>query len=77
MFQDINLPKVLLRLPMLSETKEVVKYADLSLNSELKTIISLDDKQKQNKIHKIILMFDFGDLREGIFIKINLDFVQK
>ena len=79
MFQDINLPKVLLRLPMLSETKEVVKYADLSLNSELKTIISLDDEaKKQNKIHKIILMFDLGDLREGIFYKDDyLDFVQK
>ena len=24
-------------------------------------------KQKQNKIHEIILMFDLGDLREGIF----------
>ena len=62
--------RVLLRLPMNSEASEVVKYSDISLNSELKTIRNLNDKEKkQNKTHKILLMIDLGDLREGIFFK--------
>lgn len=62
--------KVLLRLPMGSEADEVVKYADLSLNSEICTIKKLDlAAKKQNKIHNILLMIDLGDLREGIFFK--------
>ena len=55
---------------MNSETDEVVKYADVSLNSELKTIKNLNESAKvQDKIHKILLMIDLGDLREGIFFK--------
>ena len=62
--------RVLLRLPMNSEASEVVKYSDISLNSELKTIRNLNDAaKKQNKTHKILLMIDLGDLREGIFFK--------
>lgn len=69
-YENSKKEKVLLRLPMISKAHEVVKYADISLNSELKTIKILNDEaKKQNKIHKIILMIDLGDLREGIFFK--------
>jgi len=65
-----NVPKVLLRLPMLSEVSDVVKYADISLNSEIETIKALSDEAiKIGKKHKIILMIDLGDLREGILEK--------
>lgn len=61
---------VLLRLPMGSEAEEVVKYVDLSFNSEVSTIALLNEAaKKQNKTHKILLMIDLGDLREGIFFK--------
>src|SRR5690554_2634539 len=67
---NYELPKVLLRLPMKSEVSDCVKYSDISLNSELETIILLDkEAQKQNKQHQIILMIDLGDLREGIWFK--------
>lgn len=63
-----NKPKVLLRLPMECEIEDVVKYVDISFNSELTTINLLNQEaKKQNKIHKILLMIDLGDLREGIF----------
>ncbi len=63
-----NLSKVLLRIPMLSEIKEVIEHADISLNSELVTIKALNKEASHlNMIHKIILMIDLGDLREGIF----------
>lgn len=63
-----KLPKLLLRLPMKNEADEVVEYADMSLNSELATIRQLSKAAKKKGIrHKIILMVDLGDLREGIF----------
>lgn len=60
--------QMLLRLPMLSEIKDVVRYADISLNAELETIEALNEEAKrQNKKHQIMLMFDVGDLREGLY----------
>lgn len=68
--EDIPLPKVLLRLPMQSELEKVVRYADYSLNSEWTTIEGLNEEAKrQNKCHRIILMFDLGDLREGLWFQ--------
>ena len=59
---------VLLRLPMLCEIEDVVRYADISQNSEIETIRALNEEAaRQNKKHKVILMIDMGDLREGMF----------
>ena len=56
-----------LRIPMLSETEEVVKSADISLNSQKRTLEALNTAAcKAGKIHKVILMRDLGDLREGV-----------
>lgn len=64
----IKLPKILLRVPMLSEVEEVIKYSDISFNSELKTIYALNEEaKKQDIVHKIVVMVDLGDLREGYF----------
>ena len=66
--REFPLPKMLLRLPMISQAKAVVECADISLNSEIETIKALSEAAiAQSKSHKIILMFDLGDLREGIF----------
>ena len=66
--KDFPLEKILLRLPMISQTEAVVNYADITLNSEIETIKALNQwALKVGKIHKIILMIDLGDLREGIF----------
>lgn len=65
-----NKQTVLLRLPMHSEIEEVIKYVDLSFNSEISTIRLLNaEAAKQGKKHKILLMVDLGDLREGLFFK--------
>lgn len=61
---------VLLRIPMHCEVEEVVKYVDLSFNSELSTIRLLNEAAaKAGKVHDILLMIDLGDLREGIFFQ--------
>lgn len=61
---------VLLRIPMHYEVEDVVKYVDLSFNSELSTLKLLDEAAgKLGKKHKVLLMIDLGDLREGIFFE--------
>jgi len=65
-YKDINVEKWLIREPMLSEIADVVEYSDVSVNSEFKTIECLNEEAKrQNKVHKVILMYELGDLREG------------
>ncbi len=64
----LEIKKMLLRLPALSEADEVIKYSDVSLNSELDSLYSLSRSAlKQNKNHQVIIMHDLGDLREGSF----------
>ncbi|WP_346929833.1 ornithine racemase Orr [Clostridium sp.] len=68
----VNLPceKLLLRIPALSEVREVIMYSDISLNSEIDTIKALSKEAiRAKKTHKIILMVDLGDLREGVLEK--------
>jgi len=64
---DIAAQFVLLRTPILSQAKSVIKYVDISLNSELSVIKRLSKfAVRNNSIHKIILMVELGDLREGL-----------
>jgi predicted amino acid racemase len=56
-----------LRVPDLSSVDEVVTLADVSLNSEIEVIEALNrEAKRQNKIHRVIIMIELGDLREGI-----------
>ena len=58
---------VLLRTPALSQAESVVKYADISLNSEISVIERLSTfAVANNTTHKVILMVELGDLREGM-----------
>lgn len=67
-YPKTKIPKVLLRIPSHGEVEDVVKFTDISLNSELSTIILLDQEAAElDTIHEVILMIDLGDLREGIF----------
>lgn len=57
---------LLLRLPQLHEVESVIEYADASLNSERSVLELLSQVARdKDKIHKVILMVDLGDLREG------------
>ncbi len=56
-----------LRLPHLSAVDEIVRLSDVSLNSETGIIRALNESAgKQGRIHRIIIMIELGDLREGI-----------
>jgi len=58
---------LLQRTPIPSQTELVVRYTDVSLNTELSVIKGLSRSAvKQRITHKIILMVELGDLREGL-----------
>ena len=65
-----EIPLMLLRLPGLSQIEETVALAEVSLNSNLEVLQALSQVAlKQKKKHRVILMVDMGDLREGIWPK--------
>jgi len=67
-----------LKPPAKSYVKSVVKYADISLNTDYSTIIALNEEAKQqNKNHRIIIMIEMGELREGVVREKFLDFYEK
>lgn len=66
LYKELPVRKWLIREPGISEIESVIKYVDISFNSELDTIKALNTEAKrQNKIHNIILTYELGDLREG------------
>ncbi|WP_326911386.1 alanine/ornithine racemase family PLP-dependent enzyme [Sedimentibacter sp. MB31-C6] len=70
---NIKIPLLLVRIPMECELEDVVKYSDMCLISERETMTKLNkEAEKQNKIYKVILMYDLGDLREGVFTREEL-----
>ncbi len=63
-----KLPLMLLRIPTPSRMDEIVQVADISLVSDRGTIGLLSNSaEKAGRTHKVILMVDLGDLREGIW----------
>ncbi|PIV80348.1 amino-acid racemase [bacterium CG17_big_fil_post_rev_8_21_14_2_50_64_8] len=56
-----------LRLPHMPALEKVVRLADVSLNTEFEIIEALNrEAGRQGKIHRIIIMIELGDLREGV-----------
>ena len=61
-----HVPTMLIRIPMPSEAEDVVRYCDYSLQSEDAVLRAVNEAAlAQNTRHKVILMYDVGDLREG------------
>ena len=66
-------PFMLIRIPMLTEISRLVELADYSLQSELSVIDAVNEEcRKQGKTHKVVVMADLGDLREGFWDKKEL-----
>lgn len=64
---DVGGAMTLIRSPMLSQIDQVVALVDVSLNTEIEVIRKLSvAAQKTNRIHRVVLMVELGDLREGI-----------
>ena len=64
----IETPLMMIRIPMLSELDEMVSLCDASLQSDLAVLRATEEAAaRQKRVHKVILMQDLGDLREGFW----------
>ncbi|CAN5116612.1 alanine/ornithine racemase family PLP-dependent enzyme [soil metagenome] len=58
---------VYIKPPAEKNIPQVVRYADVSFNTELVTMQKLSaEAQRQQKTHKVLIMIEMGDLREGV-----------
>ena len=72
-YKDLPCEKWLIRMPGVSDAERCVRLCDVSLSSELGTLRALDaEAVRQGRRHKVVLMFDLGDLREGCFYEEEL-----
>jgi predicted amino acid racemase len=56
-----------LRVPSLSSVGDVVALSGISLNSETSIIEAINQEAaRQGRIHRVVIMIELGDLREGI-----------
>lgn len=66
---------VYIKPPAKRNIKNIIQYADVSLNTEYYTMKLLSDEAvKQDKKHKVIIMVETGDLREGVMGDRLVDF---
>lgn len=73
-----NLRTIYIKPPAKIYADDVVQYADVSLNSSYDTIVALNAAaKKQNKTHRIIIMIELGELREGINREQVLQFYER
>lgn len=61
-------PWLLIRIPGLTELADTVALCEASLQSEWPTLEALEQEcVRQGKTHRVIVMVDLGDLREGFW----------
>lgn len=70
-----NVETVYIKPPAKRAIRGVVQYADISMNTEYETIKMLSDEAcRQQKVHKVIIMIELGELREGVMRDSLIDF---
>ncbi|MDR4988605.1 MAG: alanine racemase [Bacteroidales bacterium] len=58
--------------------RSVIKYADVSVNSDLETMKLLSkEAQRQDKQHQVIIMVEMGELREGVMGEDLINFYEQ
>lgn len=56
---------------------KIIEYADVSLNTDYETIRALSEEAvRQKKLHKVLIMIEMGDLREGVMGDDLMDFYE-
>lgn len=69
---------VYIKPPAKRSISSIIKFADVSFNTDYTTIKMLSDEAgKQNKLHRIIIMIEMGDLREGVVGEHLMEFYEK
>jgi len=69
---------VYIKPPAKRSIKNIIKYADVSFNTQIETIRWLSEEaQRQAKKHHVVIMVEMGDLREGVLGDDLVDFYEK
>lgn len=69
---------VYIKPPPRRSLRSVIKYADVSFNSDLETLRLISaEAGRQKKIHRVIIMIEMGDLREGVLGENLVEFYSK
>ena len=64
---DSDVETIYIKPPAKRSIEDVVRHADVSFNTERYTIELLSaEAGRQGKVHRVIIMIELGDLREGI-----------
>lgn len=75
---NADVQTVYIKPPAEKQIKRVVEFADVSFNTEFETIKLLSEEaQRQDKLHKILIMIEMGDLREGVLGEELMDFYKQ
>jgi predicted amino acid racemase len=73
-----DIQTVYIKPPAKRSIPNVIKYVDVSFNTDYSTIKLLSEEAvRQDKLHKIIIMVEMGDLREGVMGDQLMDFYEK
>lgn len=73
-----NVETIYIKPPPKRSLRKIVEYADISFNTEYETIKLLSEEAKlQGKTHKIVIMIELGELREGVMRDDFMDFYAK
>ena len=72
---DPEVQTVYIKPPAKKSIRSLIRYADVSFNTEFETIRLISEEAvKQQKTHMIIIMIEMGDLREGVLGEQLIDF---
>ncbi|MFO8068195.1 MAG: alanine racemase [Bacteroidales bacterium] len=75
---DPSVKTIYIKPPPRKSIPSVVKYADVSLNTDLETLKMISKEAvKQKKKHQVIIMVEMGELREGVMGDNLLSFYNK
>ncbi len=73
-----NIETIYIKPPAKRAIKGIIKYADVSINTHISTVELLSQEAKKvGKIHKVIIMVELGELREGVLRDKLIDFYYK
>jgi predicted amino acid racemase len=64
--------------PAINQARNIIRYADISLNSSYRTILELSrEAERRGVVHRIVIMLELGELREGITRDKAIEFYEK
>lgn len=73
-----HIKTIYIKPPATQLAKQIVSYADISVNTSAETIEALNkEAQKKKKIHQVIIFIELGELREGVLRENIVEFYNK